>query len=151
MECVICFNQAKWTYSPDIDVRGLGACEFHKEEVRNLYIVLVFSGRTGKDLDLYNDLLKSGQRRMINKREQVIKYRDEENKTFEEIGQLLQISKAYAHQLYHGLDKYVNRVSKEYKEKKRHQYHLKLQQQGKKPKTKIHCPYCAGEKTYGGE
>lgn len=55
MECSYgkCKAQAKWRYSPDIDVSGLKACDDHKDTVQNAYIVLMTSG----DNDIFYSLL----------------------------------------------------------------------------------------------
>lgn len=42
--CEICNVRAKWRFSPDLDIRGLGACQKHLEIVREGYRILLFLG-----------------------------------------------------------------------------------------------------------
>ncbi len=39
--CQKCDKQAKYFFSPDLDIRGLGACEEHKEEVQMEYFIMM--------------------------------------------------------------------------------------------------------------
>jgi hypothetical protein len=42
--CEICGKKAKWIFSPDLDIRGLGACKKHLEDMRLAYYLLVSDG-----------------------------------------------------------------------------------------------------------
>ena len=42
--CEICGYRAKWRFSPDLDIRGLGACQKHLEIVRQGYGILLSLG-----------------------------------------------------------------------------------------------------------
>ena len=44
MRCVICQEPAVYSLSPDLDVRGLGACENHRTDVQRAYEILVYLG-----------------------------------------------------------------------------------------------------------
>lgn len=41
MKCLICHKPAKYRFSPDLDIAGLGACEKHEKDVQLLYIMLL--------------------------------------------------------------------------------------------------------------
>ena len=41
MKCIICKKKAKWRYSPDLDIQGIGACSKHKQDVYTYYYVLL--------------------------------------------------------------------------------------------------------------
>jgi hypothetical protein len=47
--CVICGAEAVFSYSPDLDIRGLGACEAHRTDVGTAYGILVYLGETDYD------------------------------------------------------------------------------------------------------
>ena len=42
--CVVCGRRAKWRFSPDLDIRGIGACQRDLEDVRMAYIILLGEG-----------------------------------------------------------------------------------------------------------
>jgi len=44
VKCVICQREAVYSFSPDLDVRGLGSCENHRTEVQRAYEILVYMG-----------------------------------------------------------------------------------------------------------
>lgn len=41
-KCYICKKDAVYRYSPDLDLRGLGACEEHKDEVMIEYYKIIY-------------------------------------------------------------------------------------------------------------
>lgn len=43
--CIICNRRAKWRFSPDLDIWGIGSCEKHLEVVRVAYTLLISSGK----------------------------------------------------------------------------------------------------------
>ena len=49
LQCIICGEEAMYSYSPDLDVRGLGACETHRTEVKTAYEILMFCGENDYD------------------------------------------------------------------------------------------------------
>jgi hypothetical protein len=53
MKCIICGKKAKWRYSPDLDINGIGACNKHKKDVHTYYFALI------TDEKLFWDLIKS--------------------------------------------------------------------------------------------
>lgn len=58
MTCVICGKKAKYTYSPDIDIRGIGACAKHRESVRYAYVILI-TNLKDKKMKAYHQYIKS--------------------------------------------------------------------------------------------
>ena len=49
LRCVICGTEAVTSFSPDLDIRGLGACEIHRTDVRTAYEILVYLGKNDYD------------------------------------------------------------------------------------------------------
>ena len=45
MNCEICGDAATYRMSPDLDIRGLGACELHREIVKQAYLILMTMGQ----------------------------------------------------------------------------------------------------------
>ena len=45
MICIICKKKAKWSFSPDLDIEGLGACSKHKIDVGDAYMMLCLGNR----------------------------------------------------------------------------------------------------------
>ena len=45
MTCIICGEKSKYRYSLDIGIRGIGACEKHKDEVKIAYMILILKGK----------------------------------------------------------------------------------------------------------
>lgn len=44
MKCELCEKDEVYTFSPDLDIHGLGACEQHREVMRHAYELLMFMG-----------------------------------------------------------------------------------------------------------
>ena len=42
--CEICGKKALFVFSPDMDIRGLGACKKHKQDMQLAYIILLQFG-----------------------------------------------------------------------------------------------------------
>jgi len=59
--CVICGGEAVYSFSPDLDVRGLGACESHRTEVQRAYEILVYMGE-----DSYEKFIKNCRKKSKN-------------------------------------------------------------------------------------
>jgi len=43
-KCQLCDKDAVKTLTPDLDIRGLGACEEHIDDVEEGYRILIFGG-----------------------------------------------------------------------------------------------------------
>lgn len=64
MTCVICGKKAKYKFSPDLDIEGIGACKKHLERVKLGYAVLMFGNNEKLAAELLNykpDLLNSSK------------------------------------------------------------------------------------------
>jgi hypothetical protein len=44
VKCAICGRKAKFRYSPDLDILGLGACAKHKHYMSTAYFLLLTEG-----------------------------------------------------------------------------------------------------------
>ena len=55
MKCEICGKKATYRFSPDMDIKGLGACRKHKRDMQYAYIILVST----KDAKQYEDFIKA--------------------------------------------------------------------------------------------
>ena len=44
MKCELCEKEATYRLSPDLDIQGFGACEQHKEVMKNAFQLLMFMG-----------------------------------------------------------------------------------------------------------
>jgi hypothetical protein len=58
--CVICNKYAKFRFSPDLDISGLGACNKHLEDVRIIYSLLL-SGNEDLAYKLINSAKKANK------------------------------------------------------------------------------------------
>jgi hypothetical protein len=58
LSCVICGKKAKWRYSPDLDIRGIGACSKHREDVGMAYLILTTNFEDEKSKE-YHRFIKS--------------------------------------------------------------------------------------------
>jgi len=43
-KCEVCNKPAKWLFSPDMDISGLGSCDKHKMDVTIAYHMLITEG-----------------------------------------------------------------------------------------------------------
>lgn len=50
MKCFICGKRAIFSFSPDLDIEGLGACKRHEERVRMGYVVIHYDKKLGEEL-----------------------------------------------------------------------------------------------------
>ena len=60
IRCVICQEPAVYSLSPDLDVRGLGACESHRTDVQRAYEILVYLGE-----DDYEKFVKDCRKKTV--------------------------------------------------------------------------------------
>ena len=42
--CEICGKKTVYRFSPDMDIKGLGACRKHKEDMQVAYLILIQGG-----------------------------------------------------------------------------------------------------------
>jgi hypothetical protein len=53
MKCVVCGKKAIKRYSPDLDIRGIGACKKHEERV-----ILAYTALISGDEEMYKNLIE---------------------------------------------------------------------------------------------
>ena len=58
LTCEICGKKAVYRFSPDLDVRGLGACRKHKEDMQLAYIILLSKEGGEKEYEAFIEDLK---------------------------------------------------------------------------------------------
>lgn len=46
MTCEICGEKATYRFSPDLDIRGLGSCTKHRQDMHLAYVALLTGGGT---------------------------------------------------------------------------------------------------------
>lgn len=56
MKCVVCGQVAKWRWSPDLDILGIGSCDEHQETVQMAYSCLI----TGTE-NLYHSIINGAK------------------------------------------------------------------------------------------
>lgn len=42
MKCIICNREANYSFSPDIDIQGIGSCDIHEKKVQFLMQMLQY-------------------------------------------------------------------------------------------------------------
>lgn len=51
LKCARCGEEAKYRFSPDLDIKGIGSCEIDLSSVRDAYFMLLLDGeRTWKSM-----------------------------------------------------------------------------------------------------
>ena len=70
MECIKCGKPATKRYSPDLDIKGIGMCDEHKEEIRMDILVASFEGWDKFESKYFN---KPKKKRIDDKKEYTLK------------------------------------------------------------------------------
>ena len=63
MKCFICKKKAKWRFSPDLDIRGIGSCTKHKSDVQLVYVAILQG-----DEDIMKSMIASAKDKHAKKR-----------------------------------------------------------------------------------
>lgn len=62
MKCLVCGKLAKWRWSPDLDIDGIGACDKHQEDVQLAYVMLL-----QQDEEMFESYITSLRRKYVKK------------------------------------------------------------------------------------
>ena len=58
MTCYICDEPAIGRLSPDLDIRGIGYCKKHEEDM-----ILAYMSLSGGDREMFDELIKAAKKR----------------------------------------------------------------------------------------